>query len=385
MYTCEEKLIVPPYKESFLVPSYPYLLEGGVLKRGGMCIKHYDVPPEDAKFVRYVREAGGLGDIVRVLAVGEELKKKYKNAKVHLFGPAWEVPLLTARAKHAFDMFVPCEWGARERDHVIDESIHKHLKTEIKYDVTVDGWCPAYLHEAGTKGYVCQDRTELWCRYGGVDFVRPYLSPTKEDDIFCETYKKANGRRGPIIGIQPGATCPSREWPYYYWNELCKLLKEQLGAHIVLFDSCLRSMQGGIEAKYVEPSIQRPWNETIGKILACDLLVTPDSGFYHLSGTLYKKCLGLFGCTSGVVTSRTWQMGVKTGYYLELSEDEIDYSLLPTCNHNGKPCMPKCYMQWCRGFRPDRYRKEGHSCELLRQLHPKRVFSEVLSLLQGKP
>lgn len=356
-----------------------FIKPDGFSKRTLFSFQSNSIEPEKAKYVRYVREAGGLGDIIRFTAVGQGLKKKYPNARVHLFGPYQEMNLIIPRASHAIDAYFPCQYHSRERDILIDKKRHKHLDVGIKYDVTIDGWCPPYLHEPATQGLVAQDRVELWCRSAELPFERPYFVPTKEDFCSMEKYRKKH--TGKIIGIQPGATCRSREWPYRHWRTLLEKFKKD-GIHVVLFDVCTRVFQE-IPSNLFEPSINKNWTETVGKILATDLMVTPDSGFYHLSGMLKKKCLGLFGCTNGVVISRPWKMEQITGHYLQLEHDQIDYSKLPVQNGCGIPCNPKCYMQWCRGWDSDRYRKQGKYCELMEQLTPEIVYRKAMELLWG--
>jgi ADP-heptose:LPS heptosyltransferase len=150
------------------------------------------------------------------------------------------------------------------------------------------------------------------------------------------------------------------------------------GIKCVLFDVCTRWHKEIQTHSNLDHSIARPWPETIGKILACDLVITPDSGFYHLTGCFKKRTLGLFGCTSGQIMSETWNWDVRTHEYLQLRHDEIDYTSLP----KGKiPCQPICYMRWERGWEGDRYRKQGQYCSLMLQLQPDRVFQKVMEIL----
>lgn len=329
---------------------------------------------QNPEYIRVIREAGGLGDILRVLAICQGLKKKYPGARIHLFGPNEVGFLISPRAAHAIDLYIPCRYRSRERDILPNENFHKHLQKEIKYDLTYDAWCPPYLHEPGTKGLVNIDRTELWCRSANLEPCRPYLMPTPEDLFFCkETKKKFQDKK--IIGIQAGATCRSREYPYKYWNWLIKKFTS-CDFQVMLFDVCCRGFDE-LPTDLFFPSINENWPLTIGRILACDLMITPDSGFFHLSGMLQKKCLGIFGCTNGEVISRVWQMHEKTGYFIQLKLNEVNYNDLP----NG--CKPRCYMRWERGWQADYYRKQGNYCHLMTQLKPERVFQKAMKLLKN--
>lgn len=323
-------------------------------------------------YARFIREAGGLGDVVRIIAIGQGLKEKYKDVRVHYFGPSYLRDLIAPRT-NAIDIYFSFDCSIRPRDSTIDENVFPHLNVGIKYDISLDGWCPPYLHEPNTNGVCCQDRTELWCRIGGLPFTRPRLIPTQQDEKIRDNYQK---RYKKIIGIQPGATCRSREWPYHYWNELVtRLIKK--GIHVILFDVCYR-WQDEIKNDKMELSINKSWPETVGKLLACDLVITPDSGFYHLAGALQIPSLGIFGCTSGLVISRPWQLEIKTGYYEQLLHKEIDVKLLP------EGCMPICYMRWERGWKGDRYRVERKYCSLMEQLTVDRVEARITRLLNGQ-
>lgn len=322
------------------------------------------------EYIRVIRESGGLGDSTRVLAVCQGMRLKYPAARIHYFGAGYLRHLFQDRSD-AFDVFFPCECNARPRDCY--DYTCKHLNPHgIHYDITIDCWCPAYLHEPATEGICCQDRTEIWCKNGNVPVTRPRLELLTQDYEVKAWYKKQYHK---IIGIQPGATCPSREWPYPYWNELVKMLKE-IGVHVILFDVCRRT-QGEIDYSLLETSICDDWHKTLGRMAACDLIITPDSGFYHLAGAIGAKTLGIFGCTSGQIMSRPWQMEEYTHHYLQLRHDQIDASKLP------KDCQPICYMQWCRGWSADRYRKQqgrGY-CAIIEQITPEMVFQKVMELL----
>lgn len=319
-------------------------------------------------YIRAVRESGGLGDSTRCLAVLQGLRKKYPNAKIHYYGADYLKDLISPRST-AFDLYIPCQYGLRPREALADNS-WPHLNRGIKYALSVNMWCEAYPHEAETQGLVCQDRVELWCKHACVDVSRPLLNPTNIDLLIRDNYK---AKYKKIIGWQVGATCLSREYPYYYTNQLLRMFK-QYGYHVILFDVC-RRWSHVIDASQCEVSIQEDWHRTIGKLLACDLVITPDSGFYHLAGCLGIKTLGIFGCTSGQIISRPWQIDKITHHYLQLRHDEIDKSKLPAT------CQPICYMRWERGWSSDRYRKQNKYCAIIEQITPERVFAKVKELL----
>jgi ADP-heptose:LPS heptosyltransferase len=334
---------------------------------------------ENMKNIRIIREAGGLGDAVRVLAPCLSLRKKYPNARIHFYGSDYLKNLFLLERIPYIDCFFPCPNQIRPRDCYNFSYSHLKEKEKIfKYDATYDMWCPAYIHEPGTKGLVCQDRIELFCLNANVSPIRPFIKLIKKDLDVKDFYKKKYKNK-KIIGIQVGATCPSREYPPYLWKELIFLLQSTGLFHIIVFDVCTRHLKDLEIAKYngkIETSINDTWANTLGRLASCDLIITPDSGFFHLAGCLKLKTLGLFGCTSGLVTSRIWNYEEETHYYEQLKHGEINFRLLP------KSCQPICYMQWCRGWKADRYRSEKKDyCSLLKQISPKRVLKRILDLL----
>lgn len=329
-------------------------------------------------YIRVVRESGGLGDLVRVLAVVQGLRKKYPQARLHFYGADYLRDLIAPRSD-AFDLYIPCAYALRNREEPLDEHRYPHLARSITYSISVDCWCWAYLHEPATQGICSSDRIELWCQRAGVEPERPALTLLESDLVWRDKCREKLGN-SKVIGIQPGATCRSREWPYQYWDVLIELC-QAAGIKVVLFDVCYR-WQGQIQPREnLEFSISRPWPETLGRLAALDLMVTPDSGFFHLAGAIKKRSLGLFGCTSGQIISRPWNFGQHTHDYLQLRHSEIDYDMLPKANTSGVPCMPICYMQWCRGWDGDRYRKHNEHCSLLVQLGPDRVFAKIQEIL----
>lgn len=331
--------------------------------------------PKNLEYVRAVRESGGLGDIVRCIAVCQGLRLKYPEARVHFFGARYLQQLVAPRSK-AFDLYIPCENHARPRDAELDETIYPHLEVGIEYKDSIDCFCPAYLEEPATEGVVCQERTELWCSHGGVPLTRPKLTPLPQD---LNVFENMKNKYQKSVGIQVGATCRSREWPFENWGKLIKMFKRE-GYHVYLFDVCFR-WTDFIDFKDVEAIVNGPWSSVIGRILSTDLMITPDSGFYHLCGALNQRTLGLFGPTSGQVISRIWNREDPTHHFLQVDHDSIDHDELPKTSSSNRPCKPICYQRWERGWDSERYRQKGEYCALIKMLTPDLVFNHAMGLI----
>lgn len=333
--------------------------------------------PKEKTYVRVVRESGGLGDVVRCLAVAQGLRIKFPEARVHFFGPTYLAGLVSIRSK-AIDAYIHCPQMVREREAPLDENAYHHLKKGIEYLESHCAWCPAYVHEPLTNGLICQERTELWCEAANVPVTRPKLEMLSQDIKVMENMKKSHKK---IVGMQLGSTCRSRDWPFKHWGKLIEMFRKE-GYHIVIFDVCYR-WESDINTDGLEMVIGGSWFDVIGKIKACDLMITPDSGFYHLTGALNQKTLGIFGPTSGQVISRIWNYEEPTHHYIQLDHDDIDHSKLPKGDVKTAPCNPICFQRHERGWSYTRYRKESRNCEIMNQTLPEYVFERARGIIRN--
>jgi len=146
-----------------------------------------------------------------------------------------------------------------------------------------------------------------------------------------------------------------------HWCEL--ILKfTQEGHAVVLLDNCTGPSHGW-------PSTLREINRPFGQ-LACivsmaDLVVSPDSGVYHLAGALKVPALGIFHSTNGAIISSIWK---GTGYAVTPNGKST--------RHDG--CLDPCY-----GF-PQRGRTRkcnSDGCVLAHQIIPDDVFRRGMEIL----
>ena len=123
-------------------------------------------------------------------------------------------------------------------------------------------------------------------------------------------------RRGPIVGIAPGAAFgPSKQWPAQRYAAVADALTERVGAQCVLMtgpgeqDTRQAVLSAArhplIECHGGEPSIAR-LKATISQV---DLLIGNDSGPRHVAIAFKKPVVCIMGPTSPRYTASPWERG----------------------------------------------------------------------------
>ena len=245
--------------------------------------------------VRILREAGGIGDILCTLPVARAVKEKWPDAKVYYFG------LRDYREvqEHCpdVDVLVPVECqGRRERDTAPDPKLHSYLAAPglPAFDVTIDLWCPAARYEREKGEHLDRSRIESFCAAAGLtpsDYVPRYIV-REEERAWAKTWLGADVKR-PVIGLAPFCTNNiRRDWPLPRWVELAKALGGQ-GMTVLVFHTWFSAVADVPGRKVIGIPV---WQ--LGALVAeCDLVVTPDSGLFHLSAAVHVPAIGLFGST----------------------------------------------------------------------------------------
>ena len=113
------------------------------------------------------------------------------------------------------------------------------------------------------------------------------------------------GHAGPVIGINPCTTWPSKRWPAERFAALVDLLSRQFGAYILITGGPDDPLIGD---EIMECVSSQPLN-LIGRtnlwqlgalIKRCDLYITCDSGPMHISAASGTPTIALFGPTDPV-------------------------------------------------------------------------------------
>lgn len=254
--------------------------------------------------VRVVREAGGIGDIVRIIPVLRGLREKYPGARLWVFAPAAYRPLL----RGWYDEFRGTPQAKRRpRDSPLDEKRWPYLDVGVRFDVSVSLYCPAFRHEHGQRGNVWLDRIDLFCRAADVrpGTKTPRVNLNLDDVRAAREYVERNGlrNRNHLIAIQPFSTDPARNWPLVNWQCLAHAL-EWVGHRVIVLDGA-RGRTNGFPQHRV---LGRPLGFIAALLSRCDLLVGPDSGLGHLAAAVGTPAVGVFASQSGPVMYRHYPL-----------------------------------------------------------------------------
>jgi len=321
--------------------------------------------------VRFVilREAGGLGDVVRTFPVARGIKARFPGARVDYVCLAGYERLVAL--SQDVDSCVAVGLGARrKRDEKPDPARHGYVAQLGADDHTtlVDLFCPAYRHEVLTDGAVTLDRVELFCRAAGVEPTTPRLAVPEDAARRArgELRSAFGDRGGPLVGLAPYATHPARSW---LGRERMIGLGRALaarGCRLVFFHSWKCRRPGRDEALASEvgafPALRLAWPLLAAYVRQCDLVVSVDTGVFHLAGAVGTSTLGLFGSTSGEVMRRPYPTHAAM-----------------SAGGPSPGCDAPCYGRPSRGYSPEVCGRAG--CELMRRLAAGEVTEAACAVL----
>jgi len=312
-----------------------------------------------------LREAGGIGDVVRTFPAARGLKARDASARVGYVCLAGYEGLVRLCAD-VDELLAVSERARRARDERPEPARFPYLRRFGRGARFVDLYCPALRHELETRGRPRLDRVEVFCRAAGVAASTPRLAlPPETPRRLRGRIEAFLGRTGPLAGLAPYATHVARSWQN---REGVLRLAERLRAEgfgLVFFNSWARGRPGRGELLADElgafPAVALGWAELAAAVSLCDVLVSVDTGILHLAGALGVRTLGLFGPTSGEVVSRPYP-----------THESLQTHVLGAC------CDSPCYCLPFRGYSPAVCGAAG--CALLAGLDPDEAASRALAL-----
>lgn len=313
--------------------------------------------------IRVVREAGGLGDLIRLFPVFKGVKEKYPDAELHYYGLEHYRELVTRGHCPYVDKYIAVPHAKRrERLAPLDEKKYKYLARCIQYELQFDMYCPAYLHEKQTDGAVTKERTHLWCEAADVPFSIPKYYVQPDERKWARRWLE-NLQADPdaLIGLQPFGSTKARNWKPENWKVLIEYL-EGAGFFPISFDCCgrIRNFPGHLE-----------WQRTYGELGAllelCNFFVGGDSGLFHFAAAVNTPVLGLFGLTNGKIIASAYP-----------------HAHWMTCERKIKlpdRCDPPCYGRNSRGWGKECF---DNGCALLNAIEPLEVYAKIVQLYKPK-
>lgn len=158
-----------------------------------------------------------------------------------------------------------------------------------------------------------------------------------------------------LIGLNPMASTPIRQWPYF--DQLARMLRNRLGARVMIFGSKAEDHEVEAIVRRSGTGVIKATHFTLQELMAavsgCDLFISNDTGPMHLACLLGRKVIGLFGPTG----------------YREVGPWLTKFHLLQSSVCRG------CFRQKCA--RPAEF--------CMNRISVDEVYGLVESELQGKP
>jgi len=322
--------------------------------------------------IRLVREAGGVGDVVRVLPVLAALHARNPDAKLWVYAPE--------AFKTIYDHggvpyeFVPTPMGDQRRPRLspLDAERWPYLKApaDVTFDLSIDLYCPGFDYELRAGHDTDKDRIQLFLEAANLwpCHAQPHYYVRDDERAAARLFIMQQGihKDGkPLIAMQPFSTDASRDWPEAHWVTLANGLRE-LGCDVISFDVCrgrLRRFPGAQIAG-------QPLWLAAAVLAECDLLISPDSGLFHLAAAVDAPALGLFAQQRGDIMARFYPR------HDWLSPDPRAAT--------PEGCRWPCY--WNRPWFCSRntMRGVGVTCPVLAQLLPDVVLRRVDSLMRER-
>ena len=293
--------------------------------------------------IRFLREAGGHGDVVRCLGTVASVRAALPDAKLWFYTVG--VYDQWARMSPDVDRVVRVEWHerapnekprkgeARTRDETPDPRKHPYLARHGRFDATVDMYDPAFAHERQTSGMVYADRIDCWTGHAavvlGVD-LQPHLARLAVGahdygwiDGWLHAVASSPSRR-PLVVLQPLSVDPRRSLTPVQTMRSVELLSA-VGVSIVvahvrtssantrigtprhrLEDATLRWL-----VRSRVPIFAAPTMSTLAALVSrADCLLTGDSALLHVAAALGKLCVSLFGITRGDIICKHYPLAV---------------------------------------------------------------------------
>ena len=247
------------------------------------------------------RESGGWGDVLCTLFAVRGLRLKYPDA---------EISYLCTQPIDAFlrgvcdiNTVIPFGWSdsspARrwriKRRHMNEPLDLERLGFSRQYDLIVDCWCPADVHERATGGRVTRSRIEAFCAAAQVECPPvPQLEIPDADRAWArgmlDELCPSNLEHRALIQLR--AANVTKSWPLESTVQLGHLLRDAGIAPVSV-------KVDGADAPGI-PCLMGLSHWKVAALAAeADVVIAPDSALFHLANFTSTPCVALFGPTPG--------------------------------------------------------------------------------------
>lgn len=291
---------------------------------------------EILKNVNFVREGGGLGDIISMGAAARALRKASPETGVTLCIPDDFVDV----AKHFPSVNSVVSLGPL---NVIGLTRRQRGQKPIPFTLpegrVVDLWCPGYAYEIASQIRLEYTRSQIFAKEAGcanlADAIPEWL-PTKDERIFASQFLWDHfGEKGPVIGLCPRGTLAMKNIPFDILEKLIISLCH--GFKVVYFDCIPPSI---VHENLVWSNCE--FCQAVAICEQCNALITVDTSFLHVGCAVQVPTLGVFTLTDSkpYESLYPWFKAVQPSI-------ETEYCKIP-CNRSPQKGWKECKTQCVR-------------------------------------
>ena len=241
----------------------------------------------------FVREGGGIGDIVSMGGAAVQVKAENPNSEISFLIPSEYVEI----AQHLVGVddvvdLGPLSSTRRPKGTPIDLTIHGHLAKALTPGcVLADMWCPGLVYEMNTPGRLEYTRSQVFAKAAGcksVSKASPIWHTTENERKDASQYMKNFGESQLVVGFAPRGSQVNKSMP----DALLDALIQTLASYQVLYFDV--SFPARLAAYKHVAHVQTDFVSAAAILEQCDILISVDTSFLHVAAALQVPTLGVF-------------------------------------------------------------------------------------------
>jgi heptosyltransferase I len=139
----------------------------------------------------------------------------------------------------------------------------------------------------------------------GVPFGEPHWNLAPTDAERAAAAAIVGGGDGPLVGFVVATSKPAKNWLPERWAELALRLRQELGARVVLLGGPAPIERAAADVILAQAASAKPIDALgkglrtlLGLLQACDVVVSSDTGPYHMCVAMNVPAVGLYGYTN---------------------------------------------------------------------------------------
>lgn len=305
--------------------------------------------------IQILSEGGGIGDMMMRFGVIRSIKQAIPDAKV------WLVVLNKlaewAGLERAIDQRVSVSESTRRSISALpDPRKYSYLEEGAPFDETIDTYDPAGGYENKAFGPITRGRAALWRATAEAVLglkLQPQLGklsvpPVETELAIAKLLVRLGERPRFLVGIHP---CAHWAWRSLDLTQTRQIVQElqAVGAQCLLFHHVHAPIADWAKELGAIAIIGETPAALVRIVKLCDAMITVDSGFFHLAGTLGVPTVGLFGQTDGQVTGEEYSScRWITAGPIEREGLLCEY---PCYRRSAAGCVKKLCSRGCRALR----------------------------------